>query len=286
MRLRGFTLIELVVVIAIISVLMALTVSCLRAAREQARTVVCASHLRQLLLGMANYEAADGTFPAGFEAPDINDHGRGGRYAGNPMMDMAGRWWFDHILEFNYATMDGLDVLICPSKRQGDFRLSMDLLCGNYGANLSICRVKDYIRLYKDGFYGMPLSISQLRRPSESLLVADSGYCLISWWHATEEPPVAIPADGPWLQYSAYVPGMSINRDKPLRSGQAEDAVGGRHPNKTVNVGLADGSVSVKRPADSLLVTKTEDAQWTNSPLWQPVPDRVVEPVTPAATSP
>lgn len=43
----GFTLIELLVSIAIIALLMALLIPCLRRVREQARTAVCQSNLRQ-----------------------------------------------------------------------------------------------------------------------------------------------------------------------------------------------------------------------------------------------
>ncbi len=284
MRPRGFTLVELIVVVAMISVLLALSVSGLRAAREQTRAVVCASNLRQLLLSMNSYAGTNGTFPPGFEVPDVDEQGE--RYAGTCTIDPVGRWWFDRSLELNHATMDGVDVLTCPSRRQSDPTLSMDILCGNYGANLSICRIQHYLKPYRSAFFGVPLSIAQIRRPSETLLLVDSGYSLISWWHATEEPPVAIPSDNPMVQHTAYVPGMGMNRNRPLWAGQAQDAIGGRHPHKTVNAGFVDGSVRLKTPADDLLVTKTNDVQWASDPLWQPVPDPVPDPVIPSAATP
>jgi prepilin-type N-terminal cleavage/methylation domain-containing protein/prepilin-type processing-associated H-X9-DG protein len=45
---KGFTLIELLVVISIIAILMAIMIPALRKARESAKTVVCASNLRQI----------------------------------------------------------------------------------------------------------------------------------------------------------------------------------------------------------------------------------------------
>lgn len=284
MRHRGFTLIEVLVVTASISLLLSLSAWGLRIAREQTRSVVCASNLRQLLLSMSGYAGMNGTFPPGFTVPDVDERGR--HYAGAPMIDAMGWWWFDHSLELNHLTMDGVDVLRCPSNRQTDPTLSTDLLCGNYGANLSICRVEYYLKPYWSGFRGRPLSIDQIRRPSETLLLVDSGYSLISWWHATEEPPVAIPADNPMVQHTAYVPGMDMNRSKPLWAGQAEDAIGGRHPNKTVNIGFVDGSVGIRTPADKLLVTKMNDVQWNTDSLWQPLATPIPAPVIPTAATP
>src|SRR5688500_6457991 len=61
----GFTLVELLVVIAIVGVLLALLIPAVQAARESSRRTQCQNNLRQVGLGLSNYESANKKFPAG-----------------------------------------------------------------------------------------------------------------------------------------------------------------------------------------------------------------------------
>jgi prepilin-type N-terminal cleavage/methylation domain-containing protein/prepilin-type processing-associated H-X9-DG protein len=67
----GFTLVELLVVMAIIGVLVALLLPAVQAARESARRARCANNLRQLALGCHNHEQVLGTLPRGGTEPGL-----------------------------------------------------------------------------------------------------------------------------------------------------------------------------------------------------------------------
>jgi prepilin-type N-terminal cleavage/methylation domain-containing protein/prepilin-type processing-associated H-X9-DG protein len=265
MKCAGFTLIELLVVIAVIALLIAISLPSLQNSRQHAKAIICSSNVKQLILGLTMYETENRTFP--YALDDTLLEPPPGGYPGHFQYDRRGWWWFNHIIDYSRKDFDKDSVIWCPSRKVKNTKLKNNVLCGNYGVNNSICKSSDDIKSRRKQFVGTPLSSSDIQHPGRTLLIVDSGYSIISWWHVTDVPPVSL---GSTIEDAAYVPGLEINKKKDLWPGQERDAINGRHPNRTVNIGFVDGHVSRKKANDSFVEKIAEDYK-NKSPFWQPV---------------
>lgn len=261
MKQAGFTLVELVVVIAIIALLMAILVPSLQNSRQQTRVVLCGSNVKQLTVGLFMYESENQTFPYGFQDTLIPPPGG---YPGFVEYDRTGWWWFNYI--GGCFSKGKKTVLRCPSKQLRNPKLKNNILCGNYGVNQSICKSSSG-RQSRAEFIGTPLRSSDISQPGQTLLIVDCGYSMITWWHATDVPPITL--GNTIIEDTAYVPGLEVNKERDLWPGQEWDARSGRHPNKTVNVGFADGHIS-RVKANDLFVEENGGNYSNRSPLWLP----------------
>jgi len=264
MRPRAFTLIELLVVISITALLMAVLLPALGRVRQQARATACRANIHQLLISLHQYDSEHHSLPYGFDK--LRPGTPPGGFVGSMAYEVPGWWWFHYAGIVRNRSREALKAVQCPSKRLDDPALNKDPLCGNYGVNRALCKSSWALKPYSESFVGTPLSLGDLRNPGSTLLVVDSGYGLTCWWLATAEPPSALGKAG--MEDTAYIPGLKINTSITVRPGQTADAIGGRHPNKTVNIGFADGHADLQ-PAGGLLVEKVKDDQYTNTRLWQ-----------------
>ena len=256
-----FTLIELLVVIAVIAILIAILIPVLQSSKKQTRAVICSSNINQLAIGLFTYEAENQSFPYGFRntftAPP-------GGFPGSAHFDRMGWWWFNYISDYIGRTRNNKTILWCPSRRikKPEFK---HVLHGNYGVNQSIFKSSHDFRSIEE-FVGTPLKGDDISHPVRTLLLVDSGYSIINWWHVTATPPAPL---GDNIEDTAYVPGLGINKNKNIRPGSEGDAIDGRHPSKTVNIGFADGHSDCIK-AEDLFVEKSADAYTNRSPLWSP----------------
>jgi len=155
-----------------------------------------------------------------------------------------------------WHNLNGNSIFRCPSKSITHPKFKDEILYGNYGVNRSICKVDE-----------RPLpGIRDIPHPEQTLLIVDSGYSVIGWWHATNVPPAPLGSTG---EDMAYIPGLKINGNKDLPSYLKPDAEKGRHHGQTVNVGFADGHSSLTKAKD-LFVEKSEDGYTNRTPLWLP----------------
>jgi prepilin-type processing-associated H-X9-DG protein len=112
----AFTLIEVLVVIAIVIVLSGLLLGAVQAAREAANRVTCQNHLKQLAIAALHHHLAKGSFPTGVHL--IGDNG-----GTNLEVELLPYFEQDNLqAQYNYADLSSnavttqvLKLLLCPS---------------------------------------------------------------------------------------------------------------------------------------------------------------------------
>ncbi len=230
-----FTLIELLVVIAIMAILAAMLLPALKQARMRANTVSCIDNLKNLTLADSQYQGDNGDFAVPYQMDSAENKPPSGKYLDD------GKWYYNDFL-YSYikqrTDVSDSSIFLCPGVTHADKqRYDEGILTMNYGWNREM-----HMRLNYTGKQPVQ-KVTTAANPSKLCSVMDSGQHHISWQMGNSG----------YIKDYLYIPGFYQNAsvvNKIAAKGQ-EEAVSGRHPNRTVNVGHLDGHVS-SRKADEL----------------------------------
>ena len=121
---RGFTIVELLVVLAIIAILIGLLLPAVQAVREAARRMQCQNNLHQIGIGLHNYHAAFRKFPPG--GLEVRPQVPGGKQLAwsafvLPFLEQSAAYVhvdfdfaFDHPVNAEAAAIP-IEIYLCPS---------------------------------------------------------------------------------------------------------------------------------------------------------------------------
>ena len=173
-RKRAFTLIEMMVVIAIIGILSALLIPAISVAKQKARSVKCISNLRQLSLGFTMY-----TDDHAQQLPPLNS---GGPFKDPVTPHNPTNWWYRIISEAGYipSVTNKNGIWRCPNVIAEDMYSPFEELMEGYGVvenngHVPGLRSIMWYALDKDGKPAGSVRTGAIKRPSELWMVGDVG---------------------------------------------------------------------------------------------------------------
>lgn len=242
---RAFTLVELLVCIAVIALLIGLLAPALGRARESARTVACASNQRQMAMGWALYAGAhsDRAMPLAYwSSEDIG--------AGQQIF-----WWGTHgtlttpvdysrgfLAPYLDATLSPRSVFECPCQPWGSYRPQgpSRTITSTYGYN------GYYLSPAKTPGWGDKIGfrpwrrLGDVQRPGDLYVFADA---LLSGGSPTALPSNTALLDPPCLYSPGPVWETNDSATTAFRHGRSQSRPG------VANAARADGSVRSAAPA-------------------------------------
>ena len=190
---KGFTLVEMLVVIAVIVILAALLFPVISSARQKAQRTVCLNNLRQIYLGVRMYsDDANDVSPSAGQGPELT----------NVLALYSGyRELMKHYVGLNCASSPKDKIFACPADRfypyfmvtnpgppWGYVRQSLhdqsffDFSSYAFNGGDNITRMVGAIAVTRPGLTGV--SLSAVKHPGRTVLVTEAS-ALAPWsWHA------------------------------------------------------------------------------------------------------
>ena len=205
---RGFTLVEILVVLAIVSLLAALLMAAFSRAREQGRRTTCTSNLKQIGLAMQLYT-------------DDNSYAMPPTMAVNAAKQMV--TWADLLLSYVKTEQ----IYVCPTDPMQKTTFSQFAI--SYGYNQDIGEVVDPTLVTNN--LRKPVSEYQIIKPAATVLVTDAG---------TTSTPGLSPLQWPVIEGGTFQISDAFTHD--TKGNGFLPAPHARHSGQT-NVLWADGHV-------------------------------------------
>ena len=253
---KNFTLIELLVVIAIIAILAAILLPTLQSAKARSQTASCVANIKNLTSASASYSGDNEDYFVPYQMDAATQKPPSGKFLNSDT------WYYNDFLHpylVQSTDVSSNSVYLCPEVAHADKqRFAEGILTMNYGWNqdvhLWINRTSETLPVRK---------IGEARNPSKLGSVMDAGRHRVNWQMAN--------LNNSKIEKYSYLPGF-ISNSATKFSGQKSlnDAVRGRHPGKTINVGYADGHVQSVRTDDLAVKTYYSNAGGNNWEFWHP----------------
>jgi len=238
---KGFSLVELLVSVSVISLLMAILIPVLATARSQACGAICQSNLRQLFLAGTGYSIEnDGYYvPA---APDIFSE-NGGKHRWHGVRNSA-----DEPFEPRRGPLVGYladgKVKECPEgadfAKGGSWDENFEQGCGGYGYNRIYIGSRDWEERQFTTIEQMEMAgwettrATEVGKPSETLMFADTAMCV---------------ENTNLIEYSFAEPPFYVYGGRPITSFYLSPSIHFRH-RECAKVEWADGHSDSRQMAE------------------------------------
>jgi prepilin-type N-terminal cleavage/methylation domain-containing protein/prepilin-type processing-associated H-X9-DG protein len=168
---RAFTIVEFLIVMAIISILSSILLPLLSKARDRARKAVCMNNLRQIYISLSMYlNDYDEYFPCADDPVSLNPY----------YWLWMGRGWRKILMPYIKKNINEKDpsILYCPSDRTAPKKWEST----SYGYSMSFYHSSEQINMMNDKSYTYDINkimpsigqkLSKVRYPDKKVIIAE-----------------------------------------------------------------------------------------------------------------